>query len=58
MIICDCVVKIACFALVLPIYSSIYSIHGSQIVGRILCGFLSVLATELQNVTDMADISV
>ena len=47
MIICDCVVKIFCFALVLPIYSSIYSIHGSQIVGKILCGFLSVLASLL-----------
>ena len=47
MIICDCVVKILCFALVLPIYSSIYSIHGSQIVGRIICGFLSVLASLL-----------
>ena len=47
MIICDCVVKIFCFALVLPIYSSIYSLHGSEMVGRLLCGFLSFLASLL-----------
>ena len=45
MIICDCVVKIFCFALVLPIYASIYSLHGSELVGKILCGFLSFLAS-------------
>ena len=45
MIICDCIVKIFCFALVLPIYASIYSLHGSELIGKILCGFLSFLAS-------------
>ena len=45
MIICDCIVNIFCFALILPIYSSIYSLHGSPTVGKIICGFLSFLAT-------------
>ena len=47
MIICDCVVKIFCFALILPVYSSLYSLHGDPIVGKILCGFLSFLASLL-----------
>ena len=47
MIICDCVLKIFCSALILLIYGSPYSIHGSHIVGRILCGFRSFLVTLL-----------
>ena len=44
MIINDCVVNIFVFALILPIYTATYSLHSSQLVGKILCGFVSFLA--------------
>ena len=47
MIICDCVVNIFVFALILPVYTSIYSLHNSEIVGKTLCGFVSFLASLL-----------
>ena len=47
MIIWDCIVKIFCSALVLPVYASICSLHGSETIGRLLCGFLSFLASLL-----------
>ena len=47
MIICDCVVKIFCFAFIFLIYGSPFSIHGSHIVGRFLCGFRSFLVSIL-----------
>ena len=47
MIISDCVAKIFCNALISLIYGSPYSIHGSHIVGKILCGLRSFLVTLL-----------
>ena len=45
MIIFDCIAKIFCNALILLIYGSPFSIHGSHLPGRILCGFRSVLTS-------------
>ena len=47
MIICDCIAKIFCFALIFLIYGSPYSIYGSHIVGRTLCGSRGFLVTLL-----------
>ena len=47
MIIFDCIAKIFCNALILLIYGSPFSIHGSHLPGRILCGFRSVLTSLL-----------
>ena len=47
MIICDYVAKIFCNGLIFLIYGSPFSIHGSHIVARIICGFRSVLTSLL-----------
>ena len=58
MIICDCIVKIFCFALVLPIYASVYSLHGSHLVGKILCGFLSFLGILLVSFNRLVPVGI
>ena len=47
MIIYDCVAKIFCNAIILLIYGSPFSVHGSDLFARILCGFRSFLASIL-----------
>ena len=47
MIIWDCIVKIFCFAIILLVYASPFSVFGGNHVARILCSLKAFLGTFL-----------